>query len=112
MVCARGLMRANPIDNSIHIAPGDDGVHQPVAAAARQVLITETEPPQIIHIVGQREISGSMRSRDLSRFGRIGFKYDGLLDRQKSIRCLRSAGARSVFRRDEIRMRAVGSLCG
>ena len=78
-------MRANPIDNSIHITPGDDGVHQAVTASAHEVLITEPEPPQIIHIVGQREISGGMHSRDLSRFGRIGFKHDGLLDRQKSI---------------------------
>jgi hypothetical protein len=32
MVGARGLMRANPIDNSSHITPGDDGVDQPVTA--------------------------------------------------------------------------------
>ena len=85
VVRARGLMRANPIDNSIHITPGDDGVHQAVTARAHEVLVTEPEPPQIIHIVGQSKIPGGMRSRDFSRFGRNGFKYDGLLDSQEPI---------------------------
>ena len=85
MVRACGLMGANPIEDSIHITPGDDGVHEPVTARAHEVLVTESEPPQIIHIVGQREIPGGMHTRDLSRFGRIGFKHDGLLHSQKSI---------------------------
>src|SRR4029077_3684244 len=45
VVRARGLMRANPIDNSIHITPGDDGVHQAVTARAHKILVTEPEPP-------------------------------------------------------------------
>ena len=85
VVRACGLMRANPIGNSIHVAPGDDGVHQPVTAGAHEVVVTEPEPPQVIHIVGQREIPGGMHSRDLSCLGGIGFKHDGLLDRQESI---------------------------
>jgi hypothetical protein len=38
-------MRANPIDNSIHITPSDDGVHQAVTARAHKILVTEPEPP-------------------------------------------------------------------
>jgi hypothetical protein len=51
-----------------------------------------------------------MRSRDLSRFDCIGFKYDGLFYRQKPIASQNLAGARGVFGRDEIRMSTVGSL--
>jgi hypothetical protein len=54
MVRTGGLMMANPIDDGAYITPGNDGVHQPVAAAAREVLIAEAKPPQIIHVVGQR----------------------------------------------------------
>jgi len=78
-------MRANPIDNGSHITPCDDGVHQSVAAGAHEVLITEADTAEVVHIIGQREIPGSMYSRDLSRFGWIGFKYDGLLHSQESI---------------------------
>ncbi len=53
MVRACGLMRANPIDDSIHITPSDDGVHQPITARAHEVVVTKPEPPQVIHIVGQ-----------------------------------------------------------
>jgi hypothetical protein len=62
-------MRANPIDNSSHITPGNDGVDQPVTATIREVRVTESEAAQVIHIVRQREIPGGVRSRDLSRFG-------------------------------------------
>ena len=85
MVGPRGLMGANPIDNGGSIAPGDDGVHQFITAAIDEVLVSEAEAAQVIHVVGQLEIPGGMRPRDLSRFGRISFEYDGLLDGQKYI---------------------------
>src|SRR5262245_49442641 len=103
-------MSANSIDNSGHITPGDDGVHQPVGATVRKVFITEAETAEVIHIVGQGEVSGGMHSRDLSRFACIGFDYHRLLDRQESIFTQDLTGARGMFRRDEIRMRPTGSL--
>jgi hypothetical protein len=49
MVSARGLMRANPIDNSRHITPGDDGVDQPVTATIREVRVAESATAQVIN---------------------------------------------------------------
>ena len=110
VACARGLMRANPIGNGSYITPGDDGINQSIAAAVGYVRVIKPKAPQIIHIIGQREIPGGVRSRDLSRFGCIGFKYDGLFYRQKPIAAQNLAAARGVFGRNEIRMSAVGSL--
>jgi hypothetical protein len=103
-------MRANPIGNGSYITPGNDGINQAIAAAVDYVGVMKSEPAQIIHVIGQREIPGSVRSRDLSRFGCIGFKYDGLLYCQNPIAAQNLTGARGVFGRDEIRMSAVGSL--
>ena len=43
-----------------------------------------------------------MRPRDLSCFGRIGFKYDGLLDGQEFIAAQNLTRTRRVLRRHEI----------
>jgi hypothetical protein len=78
-------MRANSIDNGSKITPGDDRVNQPITATVGQVRVSKSETAQIIHVVGQREVSGGVRSRDLSRLGCIGFKYDGLFYGQNPI---------------------------
>jgi hypothetical protein len=43
MVGAGGMVRANPMDDRAHVAPGDDGVHQPITAAIFEVLIAEAQ---------------------------------------------------------------------
>lgn len=112
LACARGLMGANPIGNGSYITPGDDGINQSIAAAVGYVRVIKSEAAQIIYIIGQREIPGGVRSRDLSRSSCIGFKYDGLLYCQNPIAAQNLTGTRGVFRRNEIRMSAVGSLGG
>src|SRR5688572_16881461 len=105
-------MRANPIGNGSYITPGDDGINQSIAAAVGYVRVIKPKAAQIIHIIGQREIPGGVRSRDLSRFGCIGFKYDGLLYCQNPVAAQNLTSTRAVFRRDEVRMSAAGSLGG
>jgi hypothetical protein len=76
VIGARGLMSADALDNSRQISPCDDGVDQFIAAAAGKVLVTEAETAQVVHVV---------RPCDLSRFGTLGFKHDGLLDCEEFI---------------------------
>ena len=40
---------------------------------------------QVAHIVRQREIQSHVRTRDLARFGRVGFQHNRLLNRQESV---------------------------
>src|SRR5437867_1420140 len=105
-------MAANAIDNGGRITPGDDGVYQLITAAIDEVLVSEAETAQVIHVIWQFEIRGCMRPRDRSCFGRIGIKYDGLLDGQELIAAQNLPRTRRVLRRHEICMRAVRSLCG
>ena len=72
-------MSADALDNSRQISPCDDGVYQFITAAAGKVLVTETETAQVVHVVGQLEIRRRVRPCDLSRFGTLGFKHNGLL---------------------------------
>ena len=102
VVGARGLMGANAIDNGGRITPGDDGVYQLITAAIEEVLVSEAETAQVIHVIWQFEIRERMRPRDLSCFGRIGFKYDGLLDGQEFIAAQNLPRTRRVLRRHEI----------
>jgi hypothetical protein len=62
-------MCANPIDDSSHVTPGDDGVNQPLTATVREVGVTESEAAQVVYIIRQREIPGGVDSRDLSCLG-------------------------------------------
>src|SRR5580658_3365062 len=85
VVGAGRLVRANSIANRVQIAPGDDGVDEPVASAVREVAFVKAEPQKIVGVVGQREIEGEKRTRDLPRPGGIGFEHNCLLGTQVTV---------------------------
>jgi hypothetical protein len=86
MVGASGVMRANPRHDGAYITPNDNGVYQPVTAAIYEIFIGKAESAQVGYVIGQVEIHGHIRTRDLSCFDGIGFKYNGLLNRQQPVR--------------------------
>ena len=86
VVGARGVMRANPRHDGAYITPDDNGVYQPVTAAICEIFIGKAESAQVGYLIGQVEIHGHIRTRDLSCFHGIGLKHDGLLNRQQPVR--------------------------
>jgi hypothetical protein len=85
MVSPCGLMGAHPIDRGTYISASDNRVDQAVTPAVGEVIIAEAESAQVAHIVRQCEIQRHVRTRDLARFGPVGFQHNRLLDRQESI---------------------------
>ena len=85
MVSSCRLMGANPIDRSSYFSASDNRIDQPVTPAVGEVIIAEAESAQVAHIVRQREIQSHVRTRDLARFGRVGFQHNRLLNRQESV---------------------------
>src|SRR5687768_15984403 len=65
------------------IAPGDDRVHDCVAALACQIGVAPADAPEVVRVAVQREIALHLRARGGSRDLWILRKDDGLLDREE-----------------------------
>ncbi len=67
MVGARIDVLAQPGGHLVHRAMRDDGVDEPVAARFGQVLVGETEPLEVVEVVGQTEIDVERLAADRAR---------------------------------------------
>ena len=50
------------LDDHVDVAPGDDGVHEPVASPVVQVAFGEALAHEAVAVVGLREVAGASRS--------------------------------------------------
>src|SRR5262245_24498569 len=53
VVCAGGMVCADPLAQRPHVSPRHDGVHETVAAAVAQVVVSEAQRAEVPRIVRQ-----------------------------------------------------------
>ena len=99
----------DPGRDGVLIAPGDEGIDEPVAATSREVVVAETKAPQIVGVVGQSQVVGEVSSAECSGHVRIGGQGHGLLRQDQARRSDRLAGQRGVRGRHVVRMGASGA---
>src|SRR5688572_6241767 len=94
----------------ICVAPGDDRVHQRVAALARQIGVAPADAPQVVRIVVERQVALHMLARRRTGGARVFREDRGLFDGKERSRTELLARERGVLDGDEIWMRAERAL--
>ena len=90
----------------------DDRVDQPVAAGLGHVLVGETEPLPVVHVVAQIQVEADRLAANRPRFVGVGGQHHLVLRRQKHRVADQFARLRGVFRRGQVRMGAGAALRG
>ena len=94
------------------VAPDDDRVTQPLAAAVVEVGLLEPEPEHVVPVVRRRHVEGDVLAGELARpLGVVGEDHR-LLGREQLSRAEPFPGLCGVLDRDEVRVRAVGAVAG
>src|SRR4051794_32039679 len=112
MVGAGVEMRLDPRRDRIDVAPRADRVDEPVVAPVGEVVVIETEPAQVVGVVGQPQVRRRVPPGDLAGSARVGRKDADLLRREQLAGAERLARPRRVLRRDEVGVCAVSSFGG
>ncbi len=79
-----------------------------VAAAAGEIVFGEAEPPEIVGVVGKRQVPGDRLAAEPAGLAGIILQQDELLCREQLSRPQDRACPERVLHRHEIRMRTVG----
>jgi hypothetical protein len=112
VVGARVVVCAHPRRDGVRVAPGDQRIDEPVAAAVGKVVVAESVLAPVLRVVREPQVGGQVLARNRPRAGRFGFEDEPLLRREHRSGAQDLAGAGGVRRRDEIRMRAVRPVAG
>src|ERR1035437_1580744 len=56
LVCPRGEVSPDALDDRADVAPRDERVDEAVAPVTGKVLIAPAQAPEIVHVAGQREV--------------------------------------------------------
>jgi hypothetical protein len=68
------------------IAPGDQGVYEPIPSAASKVIIIEPESAKILDVVWQRQVGGQVGPAQRPSLASIGGRDHGLFGKGKLVR--------------------------
>src|SRR5215470_16678208 len=111
MIRTRSLMGLHPALDSLHVAPGNNGIDQMVTPAVLDIFFCKTKPEEIVGVIRQAKINIKKSTGNLACFVCIGFQHHRLLNAQQWAYAHRLSSLRSVFRRDVIRMRSIATFC-
>src|SRR4029453_13363264 len=109
---ARIAMFADTPHEVLHVAPGDERVDQPIAAAVREVVFAEAAAPHAPLVVRGPEVEGARLARHAPRLRRLALEEDLLLDAEPGPGPEDLVRSRGVLGRHQIRMRAGGAPGG
>ncbi len=112
VVGSGGVVCRHSRPDHLDIAPGDNRIDQPIAAAVGEILFGEAGRDQVSTVVRQADVNCHMRACDASRCLRIGFEKHRLFGREQAILSEDLACPGRVFGRDEVGMRARRALAG
>ena len=102
----------HPGHDRILVAPGHDGVDEPVAAAVGEVLVLETEVAQVVGVVRQVHVDRGVPASGLAGRRGSAIEHDCQLDGDQRVGAEDGAGGHHVLRRHEVRVRPGRSIAG
>lgn len=102
MVGARLVEGVHAAADPVVVAPGEDRVDEPVAAAVRDIGLLEAEAEEVVGVVGEFEIAGQIGAGDLAGAGRVLLQDDLELRGEQRALAEDLAGLRGVLGGDEV----------
>jgi hypothetical protein len=78
-------MLAETTREGLLIAPGDERIDQPIAPAAREVVVPEAEAPHALLVVRQPQVEAAGLASHAPRLRRLALEEDFLLDAQPGL---------------------------
>src|SRR5262245_64618251 len=94
VVSSRLVMLARSLGDPLRRADRVESVDEPVASAAVEVGVRETEAPPGVRVVGQVEVEADVSSRDLAAPSVVPLEDDAELGRDKAVGAKRLPGLR------------------
>ncbi len=91
------------------VAPRDQRVDELVAAAAGEIVFAEAQPPEVVGVVGQRQVPREGLAAEPAGLAGVLLEKDELLGRKQLSGPQDRAGPKRVLHRHEIRMCTVGN---
>ena len=76
---ARVEVGAHAVGHGLLVAPRDERVDEPVAAAVLEVVVAEAEPPPAVRVVLERKVDGEVIPRGAARRVRVVEQHHALL---------------------------------
>jgi len=88
------------------VAPRHQRIDQPVAAAAREVVVVVAEPAEVVDVIRKLELEPRSPAGQLASSGRVGSEQHLLLGREERTRPHEIAGQLGVLRCRQVRVRS------